>query len=86
MIRAGHLCGIRVLMNQVPCTTNDLGVKGVGEAGACGAPHALVSAVVDALRPFGIAHLDMPLTPQRVWTAIQAARGNTAEGMRRGRL
>jgi carbon-monoxide dehydrogenase large subunit len=57
----------------VPCRTNPLGVKGAGEAGAIGAPPALVNAVVDALAELGIAHLDMPLTPERVWQAIQAA-------------
>jgi len=57
----------------VPCRTNPLGVKGAGEAGAIGAPPALVNAVVDALSEFGIAHLDMPLTPERVWEAILAA-------------
>ncbi len=75
MIRASDISRIHVLMNEVPCTTNDLGVKGVGEAGACGAPHALVSAAIDALRPLGISHLNMPLTPQRVWSAIQDAKG-----------
>lgn len=76
MIRAGDISRIQVLMNEVPCATNDLGVKGVGEAGACGAPHALVSAVIDALRPLGVSHLNMPLTPQRVWSAIQDSKSN----------
>ncbi|WP_439816311.1 xanthine dehydrogenase family protein molybdopterin-binding subunit [Zavarzinia sp. CC-PAN008] len=57
-----------------PCTTNPFGVKGAGEAGTIGAPPALVNAVVDALSPLGITHLDMPLTPLRVWQAIQQAR------------
>ncbi|SFI47009.1 xanthine dehydrogenase family protein molybdopterin-binding subunit [Albimonas pacifica] len=57
-----------------PCTHNPLGVKGCGEAGAIGSPPALVNAVLDALSPYGIAHLDMPLTPSKVWEAIDAAR------------
>ena len=62
----------------MPCRTNPLGVKGAGEAGAIGAPPALVNAVVDALAELGIEHLDMPLTPERVWAAIRAAAGRKA--------
>jgi aerobic carbon-monoxide dehydrogenase large subunit len=54
--------------------TNPLGVKGVGEAGTIASTPAVVNAVVDALAPLGIRHLDMPLTPERVWTAMQAAK------------
>jgi len=57
-----------------PTPVNALGVKGIGEAGAIGAPPAIVNAVVDALAPFGIRHLDMPLKPEKVWQAIQRAR------------
>ncbi len=71
--RAEDLPAIEFAYNIVPCRTNPLGVKGAGEAGAIGAPPALVNAVVDALSEFGIAHLDMPLTPERVWEAILAA-------------
>ena len=58
---------------QTPCTHNPLGVKGCGEAGAIGSPPAVVGAVVDALRSKGcdITHIDMPLTPSRVWQAMQ---------------
>jgi carbon-monoxide dehydrogenase large subunit len=58
-----------------PCTHNPLGVKGCGEAGAIGSPPALVNAVLDALNTggFAVAHIDMPLTPARVWAAMQAA-------------
>jgi carbon-monoxide dehydrogenase large subunit len=52
---------------------NPLGAKGVGEAGAIGAPAALVNAVLDALEPFGVEHVDMPLTDETVWRAIQDA-------------
>jgi carbon-monoxide dehydrogenase large subunit len=51
-----------------------LGVKGIGESGTIGAPPTIVHAVLDALAPFGIAHLDMPLTPQKIWAAIRNAR------------
>ena len=57
-----------------PCTHNPLGAKGCGEAGSIGAPTAVVSAVLDALRPLGVTSIEMPLTPARVWTAIHAAR------------
>ena len=59
-----------------PSPVNPLGIKGVGEAGAIASPPAVVNAVMDALSPFGIAHIDMPLTAPKVWQAIQAARGN----------
>ena len=61
-----------------PCTHNPLGVKGCGEAGAIGSPPALVNAVVNALQDHGIDHIDMPLTPLRVWTAIQNASARQA--------
>jgi len=57
-----------------PCTHNPLGVKGCGEAGAIGSPPAVVNAVVDALSGLGVTHIDMPLSPNRVWSAIQAAK------------
>src|SRR6185503_14487207 len=59
---------------DVPAKTNPIGVKGVGEAGCVGAPPAVMNAVLDALRPLGVQHLDMPATPHRVWQAIQAAK------------
>jgi carbon-monoxide dehydrogenase large subunit len=84
MPRAHHFPHINGLFNAVKCKTNELGVKGAGESGACAAPSALVSAVVDALKPLGIHHIDMPLTPERVWTAIsrtaRAASSNDAHG------
>jgi len=54
-----------------PATTNPLGVKGVGETGAIAATPAVVNAVVDALRPFGVTDVRMPCTPERVWRAVQ---------------
>jgi carbon-monoxide dehydrogenase large subunit len=61
-----------------PSTTNPLGVKGVGETGTIAAPPAVVNAVIDALQPFGITDLDMPVTPERVWRALQQAKGGQA--------
>ncbi len=57
-----------------PSTVNPLGVKGMGESGTIGVTPAVVNAVMDALAPFGIRHLDMPLTPEKIWTAIQQRR------------
>jgi carbon-monoxide dehydrogenase large subunit len=70
---ADTLPALEFSYNVVPCRTNPLGVKGAGEAGAIGAPPALVNAVVDALAELGIDHLDMPLTPERLWRAIREA-------------
>ena len=58
-----------------PSTSNPLGVKGVGEAGTIASTPAVVNAIVDALRPFGVADVAMPCTPERVWRAIEVARG-----------
>ncbi len=60
--------------HSVPATTNPLGAKGCGEAGCAGALPSVVNALVDALAEFGIRHIDMPATPERVWRAIRAAR------------
>jgi carbon-monoxide dehydrogenase large subunit len=73
--RAGDLPELEVGLNVVPCPSNDLGVKGAGEGGSCGAPPAVVSAVCDAL---GVAHLDMPLTPEKVWRALRASQPRPA--------
>jgi carbon-monoxide dehydrogenase large subunit len=59
---------------ETPSPVNPLGVKGVGEAGTIGSTPALVNAVVDALAPLGVKHIDMPLTPERVWNAIGDAK------------
>jgi carbon-monoxide dehydrogenase large subunit len=58
---------------ETPSPNNPLGVKGVGEAGTIASPQAVVNAVTDALSPFGIDHVDMPLTPERVWRAVEDA-------------
>jgi len=58
---------------ETPTPHNPLGAKGIGEAGSIGSTAAVQSAVVDALTPFGIRHLDMPLTPERIWSALQTS-------------
>jgi aerobic carbon-monoxide dehydrogenase large subunit len=60
---------------ETPSPTNTLGVKGVGEAATIACSPAVVSSVIDALRPLGVTDINMPLTPLRVWQAIQAAKG-----------
>ena len=72
--RASDLPWFTTARQETRAPDNLLGVKGAGESGTIGAPAALVNAAIDALAPAGICHLDMPLTPMRVWTAIQAAR------------
>lgn len=65
---------------DAPCTHNPLGVKGCGEAGTIGAAAAVINAVVDALKPYGVTHIDMPATPEKVWQVIrQAAPAMAAE-------
>jgi carbon-monoxide dehydrogenase large subunit len=80
MPRADDLPVIGFSTNEVPCTTNALGVKGAGEAGTIGAAPAVINAILDALAPLGVTHIDMPATPEAVWRAIQVAKsgGNVA--------
>jgi len=59
---------------EIPCKTNPLGVKGVGEAGCVAAPPTVINALLDALHARGVSHIDMPATPQRVWRTLHAAR------------
>lgn len=63
-----------------PSPVNPLGVKGVGETGTIASTPAVVNAVLDALKPFGVKNLDMPLTPEKVWRAMHANGGNGKEG------
>ena len=71
MPRAGDLPYFAFATRNVPCKTNPLGVKGAGEAGAIGAPPAVINAIVDALHArAGVRHIDMPATPRRVWEAL----------------
>ena len=74
--RADELPRFETDRTVTPCPHNPLGVKGAGETGTIGATPAVVNAVIDALWPLGVRHLEMPLTPQRVWQAIQSANGN----------
>jgi carbon-monoxide dehydrogenase large subunit len=71
--RADEVCAFELAENPVPTRTNPLGVKGAGEAGNVGALAAIMNAVVDALAPLGVTHIDMPATPEKVWRAIRAA-------------
>ena len=72
--KAHHVPEFAVHSHPVPATTNPLGVKGCGEAGCAGSLTSIMNAVVDALSGYGIKHIDMPATPQRVWQAIQDAK------------
>jgi carbon-monoxide dehydrogenase large subunit len=62
--------------NEVPAPNNPLGIKGAGEGGSTGAPPAIVNAIVDALREYGVKDVPMPATPHRIWQAIR--RGGTS--------
>jgi carbon-monoxide dehydrogenase large subunit len=66
-------------LKGTPCTHNPLGVKGCGEAGAIGSPPAVINAIVDALKEFGVDHMDMPATPEKVWRAINGGMKKAAE-------
>jgi carbon-monoxide dehydrogenase large subunit len=74
--RADDVPSFRVGTKVTPCTHNPLGAKGCGEAGAIGAPAAMMNAVMDALAPVGVTHLDMPASPHRVWNAMRQAHGH----------
>ena len=68
--RASHIPDFELDRTETPSPVNPLGVKGVGEAGTIGATPAIVGAIVDALAPFGVRHLDMPIKPENVWRII----------------
>jgi len=69
--RASDLPSLDITFNGVPTTANPLGVKGSGQAGAIAAPQAVICAILDALAPRGVTHIDMPATPERIWRALQ---------------
>ena len=74
MPRASDMAStLTVATNTVPSTTNPLGIKGAGEAGTVGALPAIMSAVLDALAPVGVTHIEMPVTPECIWRAIASA-------------
>ena len=75
MPRADNIPSISISMNEFPCKTNSLGVKGAGEAGTTGATGAVINALVNALSPFNIKSIEMPATPEKVWRAINEAKG-----------
>jgi aerobic carbon-monoxide dehydrogenase large subunit len=78
MPRAGDIPMMAVGDHPSPAKSNPLGTKGCGEAGCAGSLATLVNAVLDALSEFGIKHIDMPLTPERVWRAIEDAKRKVA--------
>ncbi len=78
MPRADNFPRMTVGTEVTLCTHNPLGVKGCGEVGAIGSPPAIINAVVDALRDYGVRHLDMPASPEKIWAIIQANRPRMA--------
>ena len=72
MPRAHDFATLNVGTENTMCTHNPLGSKGVGEVGAIGSPPAVINAVVDALRDYGVRHIEMPATPQKIWNIIQS--------------
>jgi hypothetical protein len=75
---ATHIPDIETYRTVTPTPVNPLGAKGVGETGTIASTEAVVNAVVDALAPFGIRHLEMPMTPERIWRAIEEAKQHIA--------
>jgi len=73
VISATELPSFESSLVETPSPNNPLGAKGIAESGTIGAPPAVQNAVIDALRPYGVTHLDMPCTPERVWRAIRGA-------------
>ena len=73
--KAHLLPNIEVLNSVTPSPHNPLGVKGIGETGSIASTVTIYNAVIDALRPFEVTRIEMPLSPQRVWQAIQQAKG-----------
>jgi len=78
MPRADDLPSVGVATHATLCTHNPLGVKGCGEVGAIGSPPAVINAVVDALRDYGVRHIEMPATPAKIWSIINAGRPKMA--------
>ena len=72
--RADDLPPFDITLAELPTSANPLGVKGSGQAGCIAAPQTIINAIVDALAPLGIDHVDMPATPERVWRAIREVR------------
>ncbi|MEE8171686.1 MAG: molybdopterin cofactor-binding domain-containing protein, partial [Alphaproteobacteria bacterium] len=72
--RADDLPNFETASHEILCTTNPLGIKGAGEAGTIGALAAVMNALMDALAPLGVQHIDMPATSEMVWRAIREVR------------
>jgi carbon-monoxide dehydrogenase large subunit len=84
IVTAAELPSFELLTSETPATINPLGAKGIGEAGTIGATPAAQNSVIDAVSHLGIRHIDMPLTPARVWAAInEATQNSAAEGSAR---
>jgi carbon-monoxide dehydrogenase large subunit len=79
--RAADMSRIDVALRGIPCISNPLGAKAVGEAGTVAAPPAIINAIVDALSTLGIEHLDMPATPDRIWAALRSAKSSRSKDM-----
>jgi aerobic carbon-monoxide dehydrogenase large subunit len=78
MPRADTMPSMHAELEEVPCKTNPLGVKGIGESGTIGAPPTVINAIIDALKPLGVDRIDMPATPARVWQTITKAKARAA--------
>jgi carbon-monoxide dehydrogenase large subunit len=74
--RADNLPPLEITLAELPTAVNPLGVKGAGQAGCMAAPQTIINAILDALAPLGVAHVDMPATPERIWRAIRSARSD----------
>jgi carbon-monoxide dehydrogenase large subunit len=80
--RAADVPRLHLTRTETPTPVNPLGIKGIGEAGTIGSTPAVVSAVIDALAPFGVTHIDMPLTSQKIWSLCQGKKAASVEGRR----
>jgi carbon-monoxide dehydrogenase large subunit len=78
--KADELVSVELARTETPTPVNPLGVKGAGETGTIASTAAVANAVMDALSPFGIRHLDMPLTPGRIWEALRGGAGSAGDG------
>jgi carbon-monoxide dehydrogenase large subunit len=78
MPSAAELPSFEVSNTETPTSLNPLGAKGIGESGTIGSTPAVQNAVVDALSPFGVRHLDMPCTAERVWQALRDAKASAS--------
>jgi carbon-monoxide dehydrogenase large subunit len=76
MPRASDLLPYKTELSEVPSTTHPLGIRPAGEGGTVPALAVIINAIVDALSDFGVCHVEMPATPERVWRAIREARGH----------